>query len=189
MIASLQGTIAAAASDSIVVAVGGVGYKVFVPSNTFANAGDEVFLHTVMIVREDSITLYGFPGAPDRDLFERLITVNGIGPKMAMAMLGALPIQQLHHAVSTNQPDILTRVPGIGRKTAEKIILELKGKLRGADGLIPSGVFDDVNRDVLDALVALGYSIAEAQAALQALPPDAPRSFDERMRRALQYFV
>lgn len=190
MIASVEGIVAAAYPDHLVVVVGGVGYKVFVPRNTVnLLEGEPIHLHTQMIVREDSITLYGFATIAERDVFERLITVSGVGPKLALAILGTMNIDSLRNAVSSGQPELLTRVPGIGKKMAEKIVFELKDKLRGADGLISAGAVSDVNRDVLDALTAFGYSIAEAQAALESLPPDTPEIFEERMRRALQYFV
>lgn len=190
MIASLQGTLAESRADHVVVVVGGVGFKVFVPVNSVnANVGDEIFLHTIMLVREDAITLYGFVSPAEREVFERLITVNGVGPKMALAILGTMSIDRLHSAVASGQFELLTRVPGVGKKTAEKIVFELKDKLKGADGLIAASSFTDVNKDVLDALISFGYSVAEAQAALQSLPPDTPQDFEERMRRALQYFV
>lgn len=190
MIASLEGRIAAIYTDHLVVVVGGVGYKVFVPRNTISvSEGEEVMIHTEMIVREDSISLYGFASIAERDTFNRLITVSGVGPKLALAILGTMSIDSLRNAVASGQPELLTRVPGVGKKVAEKLVFELKDKLRGADGLISAGAVSDVNKDVLDALVGFGYSIAEAQAALEALPPDTPNTFEERMRRALQYFV
>jgi Holliday junction DNA helicase RuvA len=190
MIASLQGKVADIRADHVVVVVGGVGFKVFVPFNSVTSVvGEEVYLHTIMLVREDSITLYGFSSTPERETFERLISVNGVGPKMALAILGTLTIERLHSAVASGQYEAFTRVPGVGKKTAEKIIFELKDKLRGADGLIAAVPLTDVNKDVLDALISFGYSVAEAQAALQSIPPDTPNDFEERMRRALQYFV
>lgn len=190
MIASLQGKIADVRPDHVVVVVNGVGYKVAVPINSVAgDVGDEVYLHTLMIVREDSIALYGFNSVADREIFERLISVSSVGPKMALAILGSMTIDRLRSAVAGGQPEAFTRVPGVGKKTAEKIVFELKDKLKGADGLITATAFTDVNKDVLDALISFGYSVAEAQAALASLPPDTPNDFEERMRRALQYFV
>jgi holliday junction DNA helicase RuvA len=190
MIASIEGKVASVYADRLVVVVGGVGFKVFVPRGTIiVSEGDNVHLHTEMIVREDAITLYGFSSEPERDLFNRLLTVSGVGPKIGLAVLGTMSIDSLRNAVATGQPELLTRVPGIGKKMAEKIVFELKDKLKGADGLISAGAVSDVNKDVLDALTGFGYSIAEAQAALESLPPDTPNSFEERMRRALQYFI
>jgi len=190
MIASLHGTVGSASFDHLVVVVGGIGFKVFVPFNTVTvNQGDDVFLHTLMIVREDAITLYGFGTLAERETFELLISVSGVGPKMALAILGTLSIERLRTAVSSHQVETLTRVPGIGKKTAEKIIFELKDKLKGADGLIGAAPLTDVNKDVLDALISFGYSVSEAQAALASIPPDTPNEFEERMRQALAYFV
>ncbi|MCS7069900.1 MAG: Holliday junction branch migration protein RuvA [Anaerolinea sp.] len=190
MIASLRGIVASSSFDHLVVVVGGVGFKVYVPLNAVSvREGDEIFLHTLMIVREDSITLYGFSSPAEREIFERLLSVTGVGPKMALAVLGTLSIERLRTAVASQQIDVLTRVPGIGKKTAEKILFELKDKLKGADGLISVAPLSDVNKDVLDALTAFGYSVSEAQAALAAIPPDTPDDFEERMRRALAYFV
>lgn len=190
MIASLEGKIAAIYPDHLVVVVNGVGFKVFVPRGSFAKSeGDDVYLHTQMIVREDSITLYGFASVAERDVFDKLILVSGVGPKLAMSILSSISIDTLRNAVAGGQPELLTRIPGVGKKMAEKIVFELKDKLRGADGIIAASSAGDVDRDVLDALIGFGYSIAEAQAALQSIPPDAPKDFDERMRRALQYFI
>lgn len=191
MIASIEGTLVLAAADYLVISTGGIGYKVFVPQGVFsASPGETVTAHTSMVVREDSITLYGFPTIAERDLFEIVISVSGIGPKTGLAILATLTIDHLRNAVATGQPEVLTRVPGIGKKTAEKVMLDLKDKLKGADGLVAAGTnFEDYNKDVIDALTALGYSVAEAQAALSALPKDAPKTFDERLRLALQYFI
>lgn len=191
MIALVEGRLASLSGDHVVIVASGVGYKIFTPAHSISAAvGDAVMLHTSLVVREDSMTLYGFGTPNERDLFEKLITVSGIGPKTGLAILGTLTIDHLRNAVASGQPEVLMRVPSIGRKSAEKILLELKDKLKGADGLIAPGViYTDVNRDVQDALTALGYSIAEAQAALSSLPPDTPNNFDERLRRALQYFI
>jgi Holliday junction DNA helicase RuvA len=189
MIASIEGVVAASYADHAVVVVNGIGYKIFVPRSTIVSDGEKVYLHTEMIVREDLIALYGFASLPERDTFVRLITVSGVGPKLALAILGTMSVDSLRNAVGSGQPELLTRVPGVGKKMAEKIVFELKDKLKGADGLISASGVTDINRDVLDALIAFGYSIAEAQAALEALPPDTPNNFEERMRRALQYFV
>lgn len=190
MIASLQGILGLSVQDHVIVVVGGVGYKVFTPRGSItARIGDEIYLHTEMIVREDSITLFGFPSSAERDLFNMLLMVSGVGPKLALSVVGAMSIDGLRNAVASGEPAMLTRVPGIGKKLAEKIMFELKDKLKSGDGLIAAAVYSDVNKDVMDALVGLGYSVAEAQAALASIPPDVPEDFEERMRRALQYFV
>ena len=191
MIASLEGKVAATYADNITVVVNGVGYKVFVPEVAkTAHAGENVLLHTSMVVREDSMTLYGFDAASQRDLFEKLLTISGVGPRVAMAILATLSIDNLRNAVVSDRAEILTRVPGIGKKTAQKILFELKDKIAvGLEAMPVDSTADSVNSDVIDTLVALGYSIVEAQTAIQSLPSDAPNDVEERVRMALQYFV
>ncbi len=189
MISLLQGTVASQKPDHVVVLVNGVGFKVAVPVNVSAAVGDTITLNTVMIVREDSIALYGFETPEEREVFERLITVSGVGPRIGIAVIGTLGIDRLRTAVGTGQVDVLSRVPGLGRKTSEKIILELRDKLKGGDGLIPAGPLSYVNRDLLDALAGLGYTPAEAQSALNSIPAGADKSFEDRLRLALQYFM
>ena len=192
MIASLQGMFvgADAISGSIIVTVGGIGYRVYVPQTLLHRPpGHEIALHTHLLVREDVMALYGFESASELALFETLLTVSGVGPRVALAILSTLNADNLRNAVATDKPEILTRVPGIGKKTAQKILFELKDKLAIGLDAIPAGGFDDTNADVIDALVALGYSIVEAQSAVQALPPDAPPEVEERIRLALEYFM
>ncbi|MCU0475543.1 MAG: Holliday junction branch migration protein RuvA [Anaerolineae bacterium] len=190
MIALVQGQLAHDGRDHVVLMAGGVGYKLFCPPTLTGALGDTLTAHTSLIVREDSMTLYGFTTAAERDLFELLLTVSGVGPKVALAILSTLSSDSLRNAVVADRPEILTRVPGIGKKTAQKILFELKDKLAGG-GLdaVPVAAFNDVNSDVIDSLVALGYSIVEAQTAVQALPPDAPNSVEERLTLALRYFA
>lgn len=189
MIASLEGQITHSHADYVVVAVQGVGYRVYVPPQAARAVGEAVLLHTSMVVREDSLSLYGFSTPADRDLFELLLTISGVGPRMALAIISTLNADNLRNAVVSERAEILTRVPGIGRKTAQKILLELKDKLPKGLDAIPSATFDDVNSDVVDTLVALGFSIIEAQTAIQALPADAPQDVQERVRLALQYLA
>lgn len=190
MIASLEGKITANHIDHLVVVVSGIGYKVFVPRTTTERlTSDEIFLYTILIVREDSLTLYGFATEAERDFFETLNKVNGVGPKLALAILSTVSIDNLRNAVFSERPEILLRVPGIGKKTAQKIVFELKDKLSIGLGDGPILAFDDINVDVVDTLVALGYSIVEAQTAVQSLPVDAPDNVEERVRLALQYFM
>jgi Holliday junction DNA helicase RuvA len=191
MIASIQGQILATGRDYAVIAAGGLGYKVFVPHPTLErlDPSAENFLHTVLIVREDSMTLFGFATTTERDTFEILLTVNGVGPKLALAILSTLSLDSIKNAVIAERDEILTRVPGIGKKTAQKILIELKDKLKLSLDTAPIAGFDDINNDVLDALVALGYSIVEAQTAIQSLPSNAPPNVEDRVRLALQYFA
>jgi len=190
MIASLQGKVAANRDGYLVLVVNNIGYKIYVPDATLGfTIGDELFLHTYLVVREDSLTLYGFQKDTERAVFETLLSISGVGPKVALAILSTLTTDSLHNAVATERPEILTRVPGIGKKTAQKILFELKDKLKVGLEAAPVAVFDDVNNDVIDSLVALGYSIVEAQSAIASIPPDAPDNLEERLRLALQYFT
>lgn len=186
MIASIEGKVTAVYPDHVIVVVNGIGYKIYVPA---IPKEDRVLLHTHLVVREDSLTLYGFEVASDRTLFETLLTISGVGPRVALSILGTLSADSLRNAVISDRPEILTRVPGIGKKTAQKILFELKDKLPKGLQDAPVEVFDDVNTDVVDTLVALGYSIVEAQTAIQNLPPDAPHDVEERVRLALQSFI
>jgi holliday junction DNA helicase RuvA len=191
MIASIQGQVMTTGKDFAVIVTGGLGYKVFVPFPTLEriDVGSETFLHTVLIVREDSLTLFGFATTPEREIFEILLSISGIGPRTALAMLSTLSLDSLRNAVVSDRAEILTRVPGIGKKSAQKILIELKDKLKLGLDSAPIASFDDVNTDVIDALVALGYSIVEAQTAVQSLPKDAPEVVEDRVRLALQYFA
>jgi Holliday junction DNA helicase RuvA len=191
MIASIQGVVSTTGKDYVVVVTGGIGFKVFVPHSTMdrIDPSEETFLHTSMIVREESLTLYGFATSSEQEVFDILLTVNGVGPKLALAILSSLSLDSLRNAIVSERAEILTRVPGIGNKTAQRILIELKDKLKFGQDTTPVSMFDDVNTDVIDALVALGYSIVEAQTAVQSLPSDAPPSVEERVRMALQYFA
>lgn len=189
MIALLEGRVVATRPDHIVLYVNGVGYKVFVPLALSRQMDELLVLHTSFIVREDSQSLYGFASPSDRDMFEMLLTCSGVGPKVAMAIMSTLSADNLRNAIATERAELLTVVPGIGKKLAQKILFELKDKLpRGLDAA-PTSAFDDLNADVIDTLVALGYSIIEAQSAVQSLPPNAPRDIEERIKLALQYFA
>lgn len=192
MISSLRGLVQHIADDHLIVEVGGVGLKVLVPNTVFEQVegvGRMIFLHTMLIVREDSLTLYGFASEEQRALFETLLGVNGVGPKLALAVISYISPDLLRKAVGQEQPELLDRIPGVGKKTAEKIVFHLKDKL-GAG--VPMGVgvkLDDSDTEIIGALTALGYSLVEAQAALQSIPKDAPKDVEERVRLALQYFA
>jgi holliday junction DNA helicase RuvA len=188
MIASIRGTVAAKDGDSVVIVVGGIGIDI----NTSRTAleicyvGDEAALVTRLIVREDALTLFGFGSEPERDLFDTLIKINGVGPKLAMMILSTLSIDNLRNAVMSERVELLTRVPGIGKKTAQKIMIELKDKLPVGLDAIPTGDFADSHGDVMDALVSLGFSVVEAQMAIQSLPADTPQDTETRVMLALQ---
>lgn len=189
MIASVEGRVAAVARDALIVEVGGVGLRVLCPQPTLAAArpGEPIFLHTHLVVRENELTLIGFAGAEELDLFEKLIGVSGVGPRLALALLSAMAPDALRLAINQEQADLLGRVPGIGKKTAQKIVLELKDKVGPAGVAEGLAALTEADAAVIDALTALGYSIVEAQRAVQGLPRDVV-DVEERLRRALASF-
>lgn len=191
MIDILAGRVVAEGEHHLVVMAGEhVGLRVHVTRNARQNVDDSNFvtLYTYLLVREDNLTLYGFADADERELYLTLIGVNGVGPRLALMVLSTLSREQLRDGVINERPEVLTRVPGIGKKTAQKIVFELKGKL--GDGLLEGiGAVSDVDTDVIATLTALGYSIIEAQSAVQSIPLDAPQEVEERVRLALNYFA
>lgn len=193
MIASLRGTLLHVERPGfVVVEVGGVGFKVHVPATVFDSldgVGRAIFLHTFLLVREDALTLYGFSSEEERALFELLLTVQGVGPRLALSVISTLSLDVLRRAVAQEQSEVLDRVPGVGRKTAEKIVFTLRDRL--AAGLTRGGLapMTDLDTEVLGALTGLGYSVVEAQAALQSLPKGEGKSVEDRIRLALQYFA
>jgi holliday junction DNA helicase RuvA len=191
MIASVEGRVSAYGADYVVVVVGGVGLRVYTtPAAISTPEGETLLLHTTLIVREDALTLFGFPTLAERELFDLITTVSGIGPRLGLAILSHMSMERLRQSVLNKQPELLTRVPGIGKKLAEKIVFELRDKLRGTTGTAAaSGDAADVDSDVLAALLTFGYSQAEATAALKAIPDGTPADFEERMRAALAYFT
>jgi Holliday junction DNA helicase RuvA len=189
MIAYLEGEIIGIGEDNLVLRVGGLGVKVYVPIAIRAQArpGETMQLFTHLVVREDSLTLFGFEKQEDSTFFNLLLGVNGVGPRTALAILSSLTVETMRRAVLSEMPDIFARVSGVGKKTAQKIILYLQGKV--GTGVVLEGMpASDVDAQVIDALTALGYSIVEAQTALQSLPRDAPQDLESRLRLALQYF-
>ena len=187
MIATLEGQLTQASADALVVTVGGVGIEVITPYSTIEKLGaGRVFLYTRLVVREDSLTLYGFGTVAERDMFDAVLKISGIGPKIAIAMLSTLPVEHIRSAVLNDRPEILSRVPGIGKKTAQKVLLELQDKFAGSLDALPAGAADDTTSELLDALTGLGYSVVEAQTAIQQLPLSAPADLEARLRLALQ---
>lgn len=192
MIGRLQGILLAKHPPTVVIDTpGGVGYEVDVPMSTFYGlpaTGEHVTLLTHLVVREDAQLLYGFATAEERNTFRELMKVSGVGPKVALAVLSGLSVAELAQAVQAQDAKRLTRIPGIGNKTAERLLLELKGKtgtLAGAAG-VPGALMraDAPADDVLNALLALGYSEREAAAACRDLPVDLPVA--EAIRAALK---
>lgn len=176
MIGRLQGKLVEKAPPQILIDVNGVGYEVDVPMSTFCNLpaeGQSVTLLTHMVVREDAQLLYGFATASERQAFRALIRISGIGPRIALAVLSGMSSNDLADAVEQGNTGLLTRVPGIGKKTAERLVLELKGKLNGSAFASTTGpTTSAVQNDIVSALIALGYSEREAQSAVRQLPPD-----------------
>lgn len=174
MIGKLTGTLAERNPPQVVVDCNGVGYEVDVPMSTFYNlppTGERVSLLTHFVVREDAQILYGFGTAAERDAFRQLIKISGVGPRTALSVLSGMGVSDLAQAITAQEPGRLIKVPGIGKKTAERLLLELKGKL-GADIGANAGAANDAQADILQALMALGYSDKEAALALKALPVD-----------------
>jgi Holliday junction DNA helicase RuvA len=190
MIATLRGEITQIEDSALILEVGGVGLRVFAPAplRTKLKVGEVAFIYTHLVVREDALTLYGFESQADRDLFNILLGVDGVGPKVALSVLSTLTLDTVQRAIFADEGDILNRVPGVGKKTAQKIALHLKDKLKPTDALARVAAMTDYDSEVLAALTALGYSVVEAQAAIQALPKDAPTDVEERLRAALGYF-
>ncbi len=191
MIATLRGEVSQIEENALVIEVGGVGLRVFVPAPLRGRlkTGEVLLLYTHLIVREDALTLYGFESQPDRELFTMLLGVDGVGPKAALSVLSTLTLDAVQRAVFTEEPDLLSRVPGVGKKTSQKIILYLHDRLKPADALSKVAALSDKDSEVLAALTALGYSVVEAQTAIQSMPKDAPDDVEERLRLALQYFT
>ena len=186
MIARLRGRAVANTPDGLVLDVGGVGYLVAAtPSAVRASDGAaEVSLHTYMHVREDALQLYGFADAAERELFVHLLSVNGVGPKVALAIVSGSPAADLRRAIVLEDTARFVAIPGIGKKTAERIVLELKEKLGEAPVPISSAGGTQPHLVARDALVELGYSVGEAEQALAAVDPEL--SPEERVRQALK---
>lgn len=194
MIASIRGILIAVSTDHVVVETGGIGWLIFAPRPVIAALGDigaTVRLFTCLLVREDSLTLYGFETAEQRQLFETLLSVTGVGPQAALNLLSSGTTDELRLAIATGDVARLARTPRIGRKLAERLVLELKGKLdiKGVPtGATVTPAVAAVNAELSEMLVSLGFTGAEAAAAIAALPSDAPLDLEERLRLALRYF-
>jgi Holliday junction DNA helicase RuvA len=192
MIASLTGKLTAIGKDSVVLQVGGVGFQLFVPQRALdplGEPGQTVTLFTHLHVRENELALFGCASPEELSLFKTLLGVPGIGPKAALALLSYLTPDELRVALAEEDIAQLARVPGIGRKTAQKLVFELKDKIASD---LPAGpprpAFTQADADLIAALTGLGYSVAEAQAAMRALPAE-PLPLEERVRLALAYFA
>ncbi|MCB9076340.1 MAG: Holliday junction branch migration protein RuvA [Anaerolineaceae bacterium] len=189
MIGSLHGEVIDKTEESILLEVGGVGYVVLAPTTLLDNlrVGIRTQLITHLHVREQELTLFGFPNKEELELFRLLLKVQGIGPKVALAILSHLPAETLRQAVAREEVALFARVPGIGPKKAKQIVFQLRDKV-GLEDVFVTGTasFSDSDGEVIAALTTLGYSVVEAQAALQQLPPEAKEeSTEEKVRLAL----
>ena len=185
MIGRLRGTIVARRNESVTLDVGGVGYEIAVTPQTLSSLpglGEQMVLHTHLHVREDAMTLYGFMDEVGRDMFRLLLATSGIGPKVAMAILGSMRVEELHRAVTGEDIDALTVVPGIGKRSAQRILLDLKPKLVDADVVSLGG--ESGSGRIREALEGLGYAAAEIREIIPEIPTDAP--LEQQLRTALK---
>ncbi len=194
MITSIHGILEASRVDQAIIRVGGFSVRVFAPVltlNRLNETGMEVTLYTHFHVREDGMTLYGFSGEEERDAFEQLIAINGVGPKVALALLSVMDARSLYKAIADEDQQRLALAPGVGKKLAARLVLELKGKLPaavlvGSTSSTPSG---RIQAEVLEALMGLGYSTAEAQQALVKIPQDQGMTLEQQITYALRSFA
>ena len=190
MIASVKGVVTAVTTDHVVISVGGIGFQVFVSTPTLSTIGEvgaSAFLFTQMVVREDSLTLFGFRTEEELKFFQLLQNVSGIGPKLALTMLSAMSAGELAAAIAGESLELITTIPGVGKKLAGRLILELKDKVVAN---IPGGVASvgEGDSDIVAALLSLGYSAAETSRAVASLPRDPNLSIEDKVRLALNYF-
>ena len=188
MIARLKGRVVVRGEGYLVVQVGGVGFRVYVPLPVLARVGElgeEIELETHLHVRENELSLYGFESGGELALFRLLLGVTGVGPKLALTMLSGGPLQELRQAIASEDVPALTRIPGIGRRTAERIVLDLRDKIVVAE-LVPAGLAARYDPQAVEALASLGYSATEARAALEALPQE-ELSLEEQILWALRH--
>lgn len=189
MIASLSGNVLLVDDDAAVIEVGGIGFRVLMPKRTLAQLrqGQLATCFTQMSFSQNSgeFTLVGFERRDELEMYRLLLTVSGVGLKAALALVDSLSLDVLRSAVGNEQPEVLTRVPGIGPKTSKRIVLELRDKLEQL-GYVPTAVVSD-DIELVEALTSLGYSVVEAQRAVQSLPHEG--TFEERLRQALAYFA
>ncbi len=190
MIARVAGEVVELGDHLAVVMVGGVGLQVSIPEPLRGRLRlqEHVLLFTQMIVRQDLLALYGFETDEDRRFFNLLMGADGVGPKMALNILSTLSVDAIRRAVSADQPEMFSRVSGVGKRTSQKIMLHLQGKVEFEGTLDATASLSNVDESVLEALTSLGYSIIEAQTALQSIPRDTPDVVEDRLRVALGYF-
>jgi holliday junction DNA helicase RuvA len=191
MIATLEGTLEYRGNDSVIINVGGIGFRVHVSGFTLSRLGpvnSKVFLYTHLHLREDNVSLHGFGSAEELSLFKNLVSVSGIGPKAALGLLSALEPQQLVMAIASGNADLISQAPGIGKKMAGRLIIELKGKLEKEWTEIAVPLAAE-GADVIAALTGLGYSLTEATRVVSKLSGSEELSLEEKIRTALQQLV
>jgi Holliday junction DNA helicase RuvA len=189
MIAAVTGRLESRTADGVVVNVGGVSFRILAPTSTIRDCGDiggTVVLYTHLHVREDALSLYGFLRPTERDFFERLLGVSGIGPIVALSLLSALSLTDLERAIAGGDIDTLSHIPGVGKKTSARLVLELKGKLDLSQASSGRPAAANADTEVLTALTNLGYPLAAAQDAIQNLPTDPSLSTADKIRLALR---
>jgi Holliday junction DNA helicase RuvA len=192
MIVGLDGTLEQLRTDSAVIKVGGVSFQVYTPTSTLGQLGSlggRVHLHTHLHWKEDSTALYGFSTSRELDLFKMLIAVSGVGPKSALSILSGLSPDELASAILSDNVDVITQAPGIGKKTASRVVLELKGKLEKEWEITVGTRPASDNADIVAALTTLGYSTADATRAASALPDSGDLSLEEKIRLALRHMA
>ncbi|MGH2592562.1 MAG: Holliday junction branch migration protein RuvA [Anaerolineae bacterium] len=191
MIARLRGTVESIDKDSLIVSVGGVGFRLRASATAreLASRSRSVDLFTHLHVRENELALYGFASEEELTLFELLIGVSGIGPRLALSILAGAPPDRLRQAIASEEFDVFTHVTGVGLKTAKAVVFHLKDKIGGVPGAPGLVAFTEGDTEIIGALTTLGYSLAEAQAALASVPRDSGASLEERLRLALAYFT
>ena len=188
MIASLRGKVVAQGEDHIILEVGGIGFLVRTPQcllSQFPNLEGELNLHTHLHVRENELSLYGFASREELAFFQLLLGVSGIGPKVALSIVSSASPQEVQRAILQGDIEALTQIPGIGRRSAERLVVDLRGKIE-RETLIPIVGLGPLDAEVLEVLLALGYTRQEAGGALQAIP-EGDMPLEERIRRALQH--
>ena len=188
MISSLRGRIESISNDYAIIDVNGVGFLLYMPTSaltTIGTPGNEVKIFTHLHLREDNVSLYGFSSNEELWLFETLIGVSGLGPRLALAMLSALSPEQLTTAIATGSSEMLETIPGIGKKVANRIILELKDKIGSGWIATPALEIARENTDVLAALISLGYTAAEATKAVASLPATEESNLEDKIKTAL----
>jgi Holliday junction DNA helicase RuvA len=188
MIATLEGILEYRGNDSIIINVGGIGFRVYVSGSTLSQLGavkDKAFLYTHLHVREDNVSLYGFASSEELGLFKTLISVSGVGPKLALALFSALNPEQVVMAITSGDIDLLSQTPGIGKKMASRLVVELRGKLEKEWKEVALPLAPEC-ADVIAALTGLGYSLTEATKAVSKLQDSEELSLEEKIKVALQ---